>query len=182
MIKNKLYNVLIHSYMFFNFIGVLLLATDISFDVNQFLLGSCSWMLSHYISVGDMGIIVNYFALGWFLIFPIVLVISYVFAIKKHYLQFGIVVMADNLFVLVLSVAYLLGGNVDAFCIVLPNVIVGIVYITVILKLIKDRGDKGTVCRTGGQGDGSVGDEETREPSPCLKKQFSWTGGSYGRN
>ena len=53
--------------------------------------------------------------------------------------------MADNLFVLVLSVAYLLGGNVDAFCIVLPNVIVGIVYITVILMLIKDRGDKGTV-------------------------------------
>ena len=150
MKNSKLYSLLAHVYMSIIVIAFILLFTDAIIYINLYDYGISSGWYAFLIGVSeDYSMILRVPLLIWAAILPLLRIICYIRAIRRHYLQLGILVIVDRILIIACGILTYQFNKISAFEALIPHMIIGVCCIAFVVGcIIKDTGHR--------TGDGSL--------------------------
>lgn len=150
----RVHRILIHTYMLVSSLALILLIPMHNMAPALYTVGASSWLISIGLtSGGALAAPVGAVLWLWGCVFPVLLVIFYIMALKERYIPFCLLASVDSLIVLFWCFCCLIDNNKYALQWAGPDAIVSILFSVVLM--ISLWGTKKT--RDGsGQGGGSV--------------------------
>ena len=139
-----LYKLIVHGVMLFTVLATILLFIRPQIALKLFSVGASSGFVALGFFCSDVR---HYFwdvvAIVWCLIFPILMLGSYVFAIKKEYVPFCVAVVCDTIFLLLWSIYSTIDGNyfgLKTFAIdAAVSIVLAIVLVRITYLLVKEK-------------------------------------------
>ena len=141
IVLRKMYSWLLHGIMLFTVLATVMMFVYPKITDLLYTIGASSGFIG--LGVGSAETTPHFLGLAafiWFVLFPVILIISYILGIKKHYVPFCVVITLD-LFAVILWLVYAHAtGNLYGFQSFIPDLIVSfvltalLVWTTVLLK------------------------------------------------
>ena len=131
----KQYKFLLHGIMIFTAVATLMLFFAPKISMPLYTIGASSG----YIAFGVVTAETTQYGIGlaafaWVLLFPIVLLISYVLALKKHYVPFCVVMILDLLIVILWLIYALITDNIYGFKRFIPDFFVSLAFAIFLIR------------------------------------------------
>ena len=129
MNTGKVIRILIGIYIVASTLAVLLFLPCNNLAIGLFVTGACSPYITFMLfCAAEIPQTAGLFALLWFVLFPIVMIVAYVFTFKKHYLFFWVMTILD-IIVMALYAPYVFNvGSDTGIGIVLADLIFSLAY------------------------------------------------------
>lgn len=137
MNTGKIIRILIGIYIVASALAVLLFLPCNNLAIGLFVTGACSPYVTFMLfCAAEIPQTAGLFALLWFVLFPIAMIVAYVFTFKKHYLFFWVLTILD-IIVMTLYAPYVFNvGSKAGIGIVLADIILSITYTLVLGYLL----------------------------------------------
>lgn len=134
---------LTHTYMFCSVLASILIFASVDIAMIFYTIGASSSYIAFGIAVADAITLWLPFAIitmGWAILFPVLLFIAYIFAMKKRYQPMCILIVLDALVVVLCALYAYTSGNDYGAGLFLADAIVSVLFAAVFLLTLKTKG------------------------------------------
>lgn len=122
---SRKYSLFIHMVASFSILASVMIFVDSRIALLLYTVGLSSGLIALGVfSAAMLPMPVGILAFVWFCICPVIFLISYIFAIKKHYCMFAFLVAVDALVVILWSIYSVATGNTYGYQGFLPDLII----------------------------------------------------------
>ncbi len=137
--KKKITSTCVLSNLYFwgSLIGICLLFTDYNLGVHFLFAGAFSTYVSFVFMLVETNLVITLICLIWTLCYPLLLLISYVFAIKKRYKPMAYVMIADCVFIFFWTVSNIITKNYYSITFSIADLFVSIALVCLYMMLYR---------------------------------------------